>query len=151
MATKHRNLSQLNSPLPSAEEMKFGIVVAEWNPEVTEGLLSGAVHTLRSAGCPEHNIQIKYVPGTFELSLGAQFFAEYTDVDAVIVLGCVIQGDTRHFDFVCQGVTQGVMQLQLQWNMGNKGDEAAAAAIQMVHLQDEMDTEENALDRKAIN
>ena len=159
MATKHRNLSQLNSPLPSAEEMKFGIVVAEWNPEVTEGLLSGAVHTLRSAGCPEHNIQIKYVPGTFELSLGAQFFAEYTDVDAVIVLGCVIQG---------------VMQLQLQWNMpiafgvlttndlqqaldrsggrlGNKGDEAAAAAIQMVHLQDEMDTEENALDRKAIN
>ena len=57
MATKHRNLSQLNSPLPSAEEMKFGIVVAEWNPEVTEGLLSGAVHTLRSAGCPEHNIQ----------------------------------------------------------------------------------------------
>ena len=115
MATKHRNLSQLNSPLPSAEEMKFGIVVAEWNPEVTEGLLSGAVHTLRSAGCPEHNIQIKYVPGTFELSLGAQFFAEYTDVDAVIVLGCVIQGDTRHFDFVCQGVTQGVMQLQLQW------------------------------------
>ena len=167
MATKHRNLSQLNSPLPSAEEMKFGIVVAEWNPEVTEGLLSGAVHTLRSAGCPEHNIQIKYVPGTFELSLGAQFFAEYTDVDAVIVLGCVIQGDTRHFDFVCQGVTQGVMQLQLQWNMpiafgvlttndlqqaldrsggrlGNKGDEAAAAAIQMVHLQDEMDTEENA-------
>ena len=163
MATKHRNLSQLNSPLPSAEEMKFGIVVAEWNPEVTEGLLSGAVHTLRSAGCPEHNIQIKYVPGTFELSLGAQFFAEYTDVDAVIVLGCVIQGDT-----------QGVMQLQLQWNMpiafgvlttndlqqaldrsggrlGNKGDEAAAAAIQMVHLQDEMDTEENALDRKAIN
>ena len=163
MATKHRNLSQLNSPLPSAEEMKFGIVVAEWNPEVTEGLLSGAVHTLRSAGCPEHNIQIKYVPGTFELSLGAQFFAEYTDVDAVIVLGCVIQG-----------VTQGVMQLQLQWNMpiafgvlttndlqqaldrsggrlGNKGDEAAAAAIQMVHLQDEMDTEENALDRKAIN
>ena len=174
MATKPRNLSQLNSPLPSAEEMKFGIVVAEWNPEVTEGLLSGAVHTLRSAGCPEHNIQIKYVPGTFELSLGAQFFAEYTDVDAVIVLGCVIQGDTRHFDFVCQGVTQGVMQLQLQWNMpiafgvlttndlqqaldrsggrlGNKGDEAAAAAIQMVHLQDEMDTEENALDRKAIN
>ena len=155
MATKHRNLSQLNSPLPSAEEMKFGIVVAEWNPEVTEGLLSGAVHTLRSAGCPEHNIQIKYVPGTFELSLGAQFFAEYTDVDAVIVLGCVIQGDTRHFDFVCQGVlTTNDLQQALDRSggrLGNKGDEAAAAAIQMVHLQDEMDTEENALDRKAIN
>ena len=120
MATKHRNLSQLNSPLPSAEEMKFGIVVAEWNPEVTEGLLSGAVHTLRSAGCPEHNIQIKYVPGTFELWLGAQFFAQ-------------------------QALDRSGGRL------GNKGDEAAAAAIQMVHLQDEMDTEENALDRKAIN
>jgi 6,7-dimethyl-8-ribityllumazine synthase len=174
MATKNHNLSQLNAPLPSAEEMKFGIVVAEWNPEVTQGLLSGAVRTLRKAGCTEQNILIKYVPGTFELSLGAQFFAEYTDVDAVIVLGCVIQGDTRHFDFVCQGVTQGVMQLQLQWNMpiafgvlttndmqqaldrsggklGNKGDEAAAAAIQMVCLQNEMDTEETDPDRKTVN
>ena len=117
MATKHRNLSQLNSPLPSAEEMKFGIVVAEWNREVTEALLEGAVRTLRAAGCPDLNIQIKYVPGTFELALGAQFFAEYTDVDAVIALGCVIQGDTRHFDFICQGVTQGITQLQIQWNM----------------------------------
>ena len=65
MATKNHNLSKFDSPLPSAADMRFGIVVAEWNPEVTEGLLSGAVHTLRSAGCPEHNIQIKYVPGTF--------------------------------------------------------------------------------------
>ena len=63
-----------------------------------------------------HEHLIKYVPGTFELSLGAQFFAEYTDVDAVIALGCVIQGDTRHFDFICQGVTQGITQLQIQWN-----------------------------------
>ena len=97
--------------------MRFGIVVAEWNREVTEALLEGAVRTLRAAGCPDLNIQIKYVPGTFELALGAQFFAEYTDVDAVIALGCVIQGDTRHFDFICQGVTQGITQLQIQWNM----------------------------------
>ena len=173
MATKKHNLSQFDSPLPSAAEMRFGIVVAEWNREVTEALLEGAVRTLHAAGCPDLNIQIKYVPGTFELSLGAQFFAEYTDVDAVIVLGCVIQGDTRHFDFVCQGVTQGVMQLQLQWNMpiafgvlttndlqqaldrsggrlGNKGDEAAAAAIQMVHLQDEMDTGHQLTDSAPI-
>lgn len=75
------------------------------------------MRTLRAAGCPDLNIQIKYVPGTFELALGAQFFAEYTDVDAVIALGCVIQGDTRHFDFICQGVTQGITQLQIQWNM----------------------------------
>ena len=108
MATKKHNLSQFDSPLPSAAEMRFGIVVAEWNREVTEALLEGAVRTLRAAGCPDLNIQIKYVPGTFELALGAQFFAEYTDVDAVIALGCVIQGDTRHFDFICQGVTQGI-------------------------------------------
>ena len=117
MATKNHNLSKFDSPLPSAADMRFGIVVAEWNREVTEALLEGAVRTLRAAGCPDMNIQVKYVPGTFELSLGAQFFAEYTDVDAVIALGCVIQGDTRHFDFICQGVTQGITQLQIQWNM----------------------------------
>ena len=100
MATKNHNLSKFDSPLPSAADMRFGIVVAEWNREVTEALLEGAVRTLRAAGCPDMNIQVKYVPGTFELSLGAQFFAEYTDVDAVIALGCVIQGDTRHFDFI---------------------------------------------------
>lgn len=92
MATRNHNLSKFDAPLPSAEDMRFGIVVAEWNREVTEALLEGAVRTLRAAGCPDMNIQIKYVPGTFELSLGAQFFAEYTDVDAVIALGCVIQG-----------------------------------------------------------
>lgn len=142
--------------------MKFGIVVSEWNSEVTEALLKGAVHTLRKCGCAEHNILIKYVPGTFELTLGAQFFAEYTDVDAVIVLGCVIQGETRHFDFVCQGVTQGITQLMISWNMpvafgvlttenlqqafdraggkyGNKGDEAAATAVKMVRLQSDME------------
>ena len=84
MATKNHNLSKFDSPLPSAADMRFGIVVAEWNREVTEALLEGAVRTLRAAGCPDMNIQVKYVPGTFELSLGAQFFAEYTDVDAVI-------------------------------------------------------------------
>ncbi len=176
MATKHHNLSTFDAPLPSAAEMRFGIVVAEWNREVTEALLEGAVRTLRSAGCPDMNIQIKYVPGTFELTLGAQFFAEYTDVDAVIVLGCVVQGDTRHFDFICQGVTQGVTQLQIHWNMpiafgvltvndmqqaldrsggrlGNKGDEAAAAAIQMVKLQIDMEalSPDHEPDRRTIN
>ena len=167
---------EFDSPLPSAADMRFGIVVAEWNREVTEALLEGAVRTLRSAGCPDINIQIKYVPGTFELSLGAQFFAEYTDVDAVIALGCVVQGDTRHFDFICQGVTQGITQLQIQWNMpiafgvltvndmqqaldrcggrlGNKGDEAAAAAIQMVKLQIDMEaaSPNREPDRRNIN
>lgn len=176
MATAHHNLSQFDTPLPSAADMKFGIVVAEWNRKVTEALLEGAVRTLRAAGCPDHNIQIKYVPGTFELTLGAQFFAEYTEVDAVIALGCVIQGETRHFDFICQGVTQGITQLQMHWNMpiafgvltvenqqqaldraggkhGNKGDEAAAAAIQMVKLQIDMDaaSPDREPDRRNIN
>ena len=142
----------------------------------TEALLEGAVRTLRAAGCPDMNILVKYVPGTFELSLGAQFFAEYTDVDAVIALGCVIQGDTRHFDFICQGVTQGITQLQIQWNMpiafgvltvgdmqqaldrcggrhGNKGDEAAATAINMVKLQIDMEaaSPDHEPDRRNIN
>lgn len=175
MATRHHNLSHFDAPLPSAADMKFGIVVAEWNRDITEALLEGAVRTLRKAGCPDLNIEIKYVPGTFELTLGTQFFAEYTDVDAVIALGCVIQGDTRHFDFICQGVTQGITQLQMQWNMpisfgvltvnerqqaldraggrlGNKGDEAAAAAIQMVKLQIDMEAASpESVDRKNIN
>lgn len=170
MSIKKRNLSQFAS-VPSADDMKFGIVVSEWNGEVTEALLKGAVRTLREAGCAEHNILIKYVPGTFELPLGAQFFAEYTDVDAVIVLGCVVQGETRHFDFICSGATQGIMQLQITWNMpisfgilttgdmaqalaraggehGNKGDEAAVTAINMVKLQNEMEQSAENIDRE---
>lgn len=154
--------------------MKFGIVVSEWNPEVTESLLKGAVKTLKDAGCPDTNILIKYVPGTFELTLGAQYFAEYTDVDGVIALGCVVQGETRHFDFVCQGVTQGITQLMIHWNMpvafgvlttdnmqqaldraggkhGNKGDEAAATAIKMVKLQADMEKSAQPQDRTSIN
>ncbi len=161
MATKHRNLSR-SERLPSAEDMKFGVVVSEWNEQVTEELLTGCVRTLRASGCADHNIQIKYVPGSFELPLGAQFFAEYTDVDAVIVLGCVVQGETRHFDYVCMGVTEGITRLSIDWNMpiafgvlttenmqqaldraggklGNKGDEAAATAIKMVRIQMEME------------
>ena len=162
MATIHKNLSVVEGEMPSAENMKFGIVVAEWNSGITEALLRGAVSTLKLYGCPEENIIVKHVPGTFELALGAQFMAEYTDVDAVIVLGCVIQGETRHFDYVCSGVTQGVTELMLRWNIpitfgvlttdnieqaidrsggryGNKGDEAAITAIKMVAMQLEME------------
>ncbi len=161
MATIDFNLLKQGLPLPCAKEYSFGIVVAEWNPEITGALAEGAVETLREAGCPDDNIMVKYVPGTFELPLGAQFFAEYTNVDAIIVLGCVIQGDTPHFDYVCSGVTQGVTHLQTQWNIpiafgvltvdnadqaqqraggthGNKGSEAAATALKMAHLQHEM-------------
>ncbi len=170
MAIKKRNLSQYSS-VPSADDMRFGIVVSEWNGEVTEALLKGAVRTLREAGCAEHNILIKYVPGTFEIALGAQFFAEYTDVDAVIALGCVVRGETPHFEYICQGATQGIVQLQIAWNMpiafgilttenmdqalaragglhGNKGDEAAVTAINMVKLQNEMEASAENINRE---
>ncbi len=174
MATSLKNLSVFEGEVPSAREMKFGIVVAEWNWQITGTLLKGAIDTLKEYGCDENDIIVKKVPGTFELPLGAQFFAEYTDVDAVIVLGCVIQGETRHFDFICQGVTQGATQLMLTWNMpvvfgvlttenleqaleraggrlGNKGDEAAATAIKMVALQNEMEANETTVDRRTVN
>ena len=157
MATK--DLSEYNpESVPDASGMKFGIVVAEWNPEITMALAKGAIDTLLKHSATESNIKVKYVPGSFELPLGAQFFAEHDNVDAIIILGCVIQGETRHFDFICQGVTQGIMDLNLKYDKpfifgllttenqqqaldrsggkhGNKGDEAAVTAIKMVHLK----------------
>jgi 6,7-dimethyl-8-ribityllumazine synthase len=158
MATTLKNLSDYDiQSVANAADMKFGIVVAEWNNEITEALFQGAYDTLIKHGAQPDNIVKKYVPGTFELTLGAQFVVEKTSVDAVIVLGCVIQGETRHFDFICQGVTQGITNLNLKYNKpfifgvlttnnqqqaldraggkhGNKGDEAAATAIKMVSL-----------------
>ncbi len=157
MATK--NLSEYNiQDVPGASGMKFGIVVSEWNYEITGALMRGAVETLKKHGASDDDITVKHVPGSFELTLGGQFFAEYTDVDAIILLGCVIQGETRHFDFICQGVTQGATELNLRFGipvifgvlttenqqqaldraggrLGNKGDEAAITAIKMVALQ----------------
>ncbi|AHW61146.1 6,7-dimethyl-8-ribityllumazine synthase [Draconibacterium orientale] len=157
MATKDLSAYDINS-VPSAENMRFGVVVAEWNWEITSALANGAVDTLKKHGATEENISVKYVPGTFELPLGGQYFAELDNVDAVILLGCVIQGDTRHFDYICEGVTQGTKDLNLKYNkpfifgvlttnneqqaldraggkLGNKGDEAAVTAIKMVALQ----------------
>ncbi|KJF42287.1 MULTISPECIES: 6,7-dimethyl-8-ribityllumazine synthase [Draconibacterium] len=157
MATKDLSAYDINS-VPSAENMRFGVVVAEWNWEITSALANGAVDTLKKHGATDENISVKYVPGTFELPLGGQYFAELDNVDAVILLGCVIQGDTRHFDYICEGVTQGTKDLNLKYNkpfifgvlttnneqqaldraggkLGNKGDEAAVTAIKMVALQ----------------
>lgn len=160
MATK--NLSHFESPIPSAADMKIGIVVSEWNSEVTFALRNGAIRTLKNCGCSDENIIVRYVPGTFELPMGARFFAEHTDVDGVIALGCVVKGETPHFDYVCMGATRGITDVMLEWNMpiafgvlttldqqqaldraggrlGNKGDEAAAAVVKMVHLQREFE------------
>jgi 6,7-dimethyl-8-ribityllumazine synthase len=163
MATNLKNLSDYDiKSIPSAEGMRFGIVVAEWNTDVTNSLLQGAFETLKKHGVKEDDILVKYVPGSIELTLGAQFMAEYADLDGVICLGCVIQGETRHFDFVCQSVTHGITELNMTYNLpfiygvlttdniqqaqeraggihGNKGDEAAITAIKMAHLQREME------------
>jgi 6,7-dimethyl-8-ribityllumazine synthase len=157
MGTK--NLSAYDPTIvPDASDMRFGIVVADWNKEITWKLLDGAVKTLKKHGTPDEDIVVKHVPGSFELTLGAQFLAEYDDLDAVICLGCVIQGETPHFTYICQGVTQGITQLNLEYNLpfifgilttntqqqaidrsggklGNKGDEAAVTAIKMASLQ----------------
>ena len=142
--------------------MRFGFVVSDWNSEITGALLSGAVKTLSLHGVTAENIVVKHVPGTFELTLGGQWLAEYDDLDGVICLGCVIQGETPHFTYICQGVTQGITQLNLDYNIpfifgvlttltheqaleraggihGNKGDEAAVTAIRMAALQIEME------------
>ncbi len=112
------NLSAYDPKLvPDATGMRFGIVVSDWNMDVTWSLLDGAVKTLKKHGAIDQDIVIKHVPGSFELTLGAQFLAEYDDLDAVICLGCVIQGETPHFTYICQGVTQGITQLNLEYNL----------------------------------
>ncbi len=155
MATSLKNLSDYQgSEVANAADMKFGIIAAEWNIEVTGALCKGAEETLIKHGASADNILVKYVPGTFELSYAAQMMSKL-DVDGIIVLGCVIQGETRHFDFICHGVTQGITDLNITQDKpvifgvlttenqqqaldraggkhGNKGDEAAITAIQMV-------------------
>lgn len=158
MATKLKNLSSYNKDnVPDASGMKFGIVVAEWNTEITGALLEGCIKTLKQHGTSEKNIIVTPVPGSFELTFGAKIMAEKDEVDAIICLGCVIQGETRHFDFICQGVTYGISELNLTYDIpvifgvlttenqqqaldraggkhGNKGDEAAVTAISMIDL-----------------
>jgi 6,7-dimethyl-8-ribityllumazine synthase len=159
MSSAHHNLSEIQgSEVPSAKDMRFGIVVSEWNLEITKSLLDGAVSTLLNHEVREDHILIKWVPGSFELPLAAQLIAENEKVNAVICLGCVIQGETRHFEFICNAVSQGIMNLSLDYNMpfvfgvltpnnqqqahdraggkhGNKGIEAATTAIKMAALQ----------------
>jgi 6,7-dimethyl-8-ribityllumazine synthase len=157
------NLSSYNPELvPDAHEMRFGIVVSDWNNDITSSLLKGAEKTLKKHGVPGKDIIVKHVPGSFELTLGAQFLAEYDDLDGVICLGCIIRGETPHFTYICQSVTQGITQLNLDYNIpfifgvlttedhqqaieraggkhGNKGVEAAVAAIKMAALQREIE------------
>lgn len=158
MATENKNLSQYDkNSIPDAKPYRFGIVTSEWNEQVTFGLKKGAISTLMDCGAYESNIICWDVPGSFELIQASKKMIDTQQVDAVIAIGCVIQGETRHFDFVCQGVTQGIAHLNATGNTpvifcvltdnnlqqsldrsggkhGNKGIEAAIAAIKMVTL-----------------
>ena len=155
MATALHNLSSYDfSKVPDASNMCFGIVVSEWNSEITNNLLTGAVGTLEKHGALPENIHVKTVPGSFELIYGARQMTLNDGYDAIIVLGCVIRGETPHFDYICQGVTQGIARLNATNNipvvfgllttenmqqaqdraggrLGNKGDECAVVAIKM--------------------
>ena len=116
MATK--NLSEYNAAkVPDASNMIFGIVVSEWNPEITGALLEGCVTTLEKHGALPENIHVKTVPGSFELIYGARQMTLNDGYDAIIVLGCVIRGETPHFDYICQGVTQGIARLNATNNI----------------------------------
>lgn len=160
MSSVNNNLSVVQgSDVANASEYKFGIVWSEWNTEITKAMLDGAYETLIKHGAKADNIIVRTVPGSFELTLGAQWMAENTDVDAVICIGCVIQGETRHFDFICHAVAQGITDLNREFSIpfifgvltpdnqqqaidraggkhGNKGNEAAITAIKMLALED---------------
>lgn len=158
MATANKNLSQYDkTQLPNAKDFRFGIVVSEWNDNITNGLYQGAYDTLIDCGAMPEKIIKWNVPGSFELIHGAKKMIENQKVDVVIVIGCVIKGETMHFEFVCEGVTHGVKDLNIKYNVptifcvltdnteqqsidrsggihGNKGVEAAVAALKMLQL-----------------
>jgi len=163
LATSLQNLSSQQIPSKfNFSKYKIGITVAEWNPEVTQALLKGAIERLVKEGIYKKNIIELPVPGSFELSIGSQFLAERSEVDAVIALGCVIQGETPHFDYICQAVAKGITDVNLKYNKpiifgvlttlnqrqaldrsggihGNKGDEAAITALKMLIAKRQLD------------
>lgn len=156
MSTAHHHLSDYDiNSVPDASAMRFGIVVSEWNQNITGALLDGAVRILKKHGAKSENILVRTVPGSFELTYGASQMIKSGKVDAVIALGCVVRGDTPHFDYVCAGTTQGIAYLNATTDipviygllttdnmqqaedraggkLGNKGDECAITAIKMV-------------------
>lgn len=156
MASNQKNLSDYSEKnVKDISTRKFAVIVSEWNEEVTESLYSGVYTTLVQHGASKDNIIRKNVPGSFELSLAAQWMAEKEEIDAVICLGCVIQGETKHFDFICDAVAHGITNVSLKYNKpvifgvltpnsqkqaldraggkhGNKGDEAAITAVKML-------------------
>ena len=118
MATANKNLSEYDkTKLPDVSEYRFGVVVSEWNDKITNGLFTGAQTALLDCGVKPENIIKWDVPGSFELIYGAKKMIETQNVDCVITIGCVIKGETMHFEFVCDGVTQGVKDLNIEYDV----------------------------------
>jgi 6,7-dimethyl-8-ribityllumazine synthase len=162
MSSAAKNLSVFSTEnLPEISNRRFAIVVAEWNEEVTEALFKGAYETLIAHGAKPENLVRGNVPGSYELSTAAYWFAQRDDIDAVIAIGCVIQGETKHNDYINHAVAQGLTNVSLKTNKpvifgvltpnnqqqaldraggihGNKGDEAAMTAIKMLKLMSEL-------------
>ena len=160
MTEKKKNLSEFTPfEFSSAQNTRIGIVVSEWNDHITDSLLKGAQESLLEHGIKEENILVKHVPGSFELPLGAKWMLEHSNVDAVICIGCVIQGETRHFDFISQAVADGIMKVGLDFSKpvifsvltcntmeqaeeraggkhGNKGVEGAVSCLKMLALSE---------------
>lgn len=158
MATVNKNLSTYDkASIPNAKDFRFGIVVSEWNEDITQGLKEGAVATLLENEVSESNIIVWDAPGTFELPFACKHMMQSQEVDAIIAIGSVIQGETKHFDFVCSAAAQGIKDLNIHGDIpvifcvltdntmqqaidrsggkhGNKGTEAAVAAIKMAAL-----------------
>jgi 6,7-dimethyl-8-ribityllumazine synthase len=159
MATAGNNLSSYKSEdLPNGAHFKVGIVVSEWNPTYTGGMLQGAREVLNEAGVPDEAVTVCWVPGSFELPLGAQWLAERDDIDGVICIGSVIRGETAHFDFVCSAAAEGILRVNQDSGKpvmfcvltddtaeqaaarsggvhGNKGVEAAVGLLKMLALR----------------
>lgn len=155
---KKTNLSDHDpNAVPDGSEYTIAVIAAEWNPEVTDSLLKGAVDTLKEYGVKDENLIVRRVPGTFELSSAADMIIRSENPDAVICIGCVIQGETRHFEFICQAVSQGITNVALAHHRpvifsvltcdtmqqaldraggkhGNKGAEGAITALKMCAL-----------------
>ncbi|USD24391.1 6,7-dimethyl-8-ribityllumazine synthase [Flagellimonas marinaquae] len=155
MATENKNLSVYDkNKIPNAKELRFGIVVSEWNDEITEALYKGAEEALLDCGALSENVIRWNVPGSFELTFGCKKMIQTEKVDAIVAIGSVIRGETSHFDFVCSATAQGIKDLNVTYDVpvifcvltddnieqsrarsggkhGNKGTEAAIAAIQM--------------------
>jgi 6,7-dimethyl-8-ribityllumazine synthase len=162
MASATSNLSVYDdNNIPSAADLKIGIVVSDWNSKITHGLLEGCVATLQKHGANSENIKIAQVPGAFELPTGAKYLLSSGNLDAAICLGCVIKGETKHDEYISTAVANGIMNLSLAsgkpvifgvltpnnekqaldragGKYGNKGVEAAVTAIRMAVLKKEL-------------